>query len=64
MEKLKPGRKPLPEDQKKVLVSAYVTKEQKSLIINHYGNLSNAVVQEILHKLQANGHSNSIRNGQ
>jgi len=45
-------------------VSAYVTKEQKSLIINRYGNLSAAVMQEIVPKLQANGHRNSIRNGQ
>lgn len=64
MEKLKPGRKPLPEDQKKVLVSAYMTKEHKSLIVNKYGSLSNAVVQEILSKIHANGHSNSLRVGQ
>jgi hypothetical protein len=52
MEKLKPGRKPLPEDKKKVLVSAYVTKEQKALIIKHFGNLSNAVVKEVLPKIE------------
>jgi hypothetical protein len=53
MEKLKPGRKPLPEDQKKVLVSAYLTKKQKELIIKHFGNLSLAVMNEILPKLEA-----------
>ena len=52
MEKLKPGRKPLPDDKKKVLVSAYVTKEQKALIIKHFGNLSNAVVKEVLPKIE------------
>lgn len=53
MEKLKPGRKPLPEDKKKVLVSAYVTKEQKELIIKYFGNLSNAVAEEVLPKIKA-----------
>lgn len=53
MEKLKPGRKPLPENEKKVLVSAYVTKRDKELIIKHFGNLSNAVVHEILPKIHA-----------
>ena len=64
MEKLKPGRKPLPPDQKKQLVAAFMTKEQKSLIINKYGSLTQAVTQEILSKIQQNGHSNSFRNGQ
>ena len=52
MEKLKPGRKPLPEDQKKVLVSAYVTKKDKELIIKHFGNLSNAVKSQVLAKIE------------
>lgn len=52
MEKLKPGRKPLPEDEKKVLVSAYVTKRDKELIIKHFGNLSNAVNTIILPRIE------------
>lgn len=59
MEKLKPGRKPLPPEQKRHLVAAFLTKEEKELIINAYGSLSNAVRTEVLTKLTQNGHSNS-----
>ena len=64
MEKLKAGRKPLPHDQKRLLVGAFLTKNEKQLIINQYGSLSHAIRHEILPKLHANGHSNSIGNGQ
>lgn len=60
--KLKAGRKPLPPEKKKHLVAAYITKEDKSLIINKYGSLTQAVVDEILQKIQADGHSNSPGN--
>lgn len=59
MEKLKPGRKPLPAEQKRHLVAAFLTKQEKELIISAYGSLSNAVRMEILVKLMQNGHSNS-----
>ena len=42
-EKLKPGRKPLPDDQKRKLVSAYLTNAEKELIISKFGSLTNAV---------------------
>jgi hypothetical protein len=57
--KLKAGRKPLPPEKKKHLVAAYLTKDDKTLIINRYGSLTQAVVHEILSKIHANGHSNS-----
>lgn len=63
MEKLKPGRKPLPLEQKRALVAAFLTKAEKELIINKYGSLSHAVRVEILEKTQ-NGYSNSIGDGQ
>jgi hypothetical protein len=51
--KLKAGRKPLPPEKKKHLVAAYMTNEDKELIIKHYGSLTQAVVHEILQKLHA-----------
>ena len=48
MEKLKPGRKPLPAHLKRNLVAAFLTKEEKELIINQFGSLSNAVRSQIL----------------
>jgi hypothetical protein len=64
MEKLKPGRKPLPPEQKRALVAAFLTKAEKELIINKYGSLSHAVKHEILSKIHADGHSNSVGDGQ
>ena len=64
MEKLKPGRKPLPAEQKRHLVAAFLTKQEKELIINAYGSLSNAVRMEILVKIMLNGHSDSTGDGQ
>jgi hypothetical protein len=53
METIKPkrGRKKLPENQRKRLMSAYLTDEQKNLILAKYGSLSDAVRTEILPKL-------------
>ena len=41
--KLKPGRKKLPEDQKRKIVTAYLTDDEKIFIINKYGSLTKAV---------------------
>ena len=58
MEMIKPkrGRTKVPENQRKRLVSAYLTDEEKNLIFAKYGNLSNAVRTEILEKIMQNGH--------
>ena len=65
MEQIKPkvGRTKLPENQKKRLVSAYLTDEEKNLILAKYGNLSNAVRAEILEKIIQNGHSHPTWDG-
>lgn len=65
METIKPkrGRTKLPENQKKRLVSAYLTDEEKNLILAKYGNLSNAVRHEILVKIMQNGHSYPFGDG-
>lgn len=60
----KRGRKPLPPELKKQVVQAFLTNEQKSLIVNKYGSLTQAITKEILPKVIQNGHSNSIGNGQ
>jgi hypothetical protein len=53
METIKPkrGRTKLPDNQRKRLMSAYLTDEQKNLILAKYGSLSDAVRTEILPKL-------------
>lgn len=65
METIKPkrGRTKLPENQKKRLVSAYLTDEEKNLILAKYGNLSNAVRHEILVKIMQNGHYHPFGDG-
>lgn len=65
METIKPrrGRTKLPENQKKRLVSAYLTDEEKNLILAKYGCLSNAVRHEILGKIMQNGHRHPIGDG-
>lgn len=62
MEQIKPkvGRTKVPENQRKKLVSAYLTDEEKSLILTKYGSLSNAVRLEILEKIKQNGHRYTI----
>jgi hypothetical protein len=64
METKRTGRKPKPAHLKVHMVAAYLTLEQKEMIINEFGSLTNAVKQHILSKLRPNGHSNSIREGQ
>jgi hypothetical protein len=53
METIKPkrGRTKVPENQRKRLVSAYLTDDEKNLILAKYGSLTNAVREEILPKL-------------
>ena len=58
----KRGRKRLPEELKKEPMTAFLTKRQKALIISKYGSLTEAILHEILQKLQADGHSNSPGN--
>ena len=43
MEKLKPGRKKIPLDQRVKLVSAYLRDDDKSAIVKKYGSLTKAV---------------------
>jgi len=39
----KPGRKKLPEDQRKLIVTAYLTADEKRIVNEKYGNLTKAV---------------------
>jgi hypothetical protein len=47
----KRGRKKLNEEEKVVLVSVYLKKADKKLIVETYGSVTNAVKQEVLPKL-------------
>lgn len=49
---LKRGRKPIPTDQKKHMVSAYLTKEEKDLIDSVYGSLTQAIREVILQNIK------------
>ena len=53
METIKPkrGRTKVPENQRKRLMSAYLTDDEKNVILAKYGSLTNAVRNEILPKL-------------
>ena len=64
MEQIKPkrGRTKLPENQRKKLVSAYLTEAEKNLILAKYGSLSNAVRHEILPKLYLLEFVNELEN--
>jgi len=46
----KRGRKPL-GDEKLILISVYLKKEEKQKIVEKYGSVTNAVRKEILPKL-------------
>lgn len=46
----KRGRKPL-GDEKLILVSVYLKKEEKQKIVEKYGSVTNAVREEVLPKL-------------
>lgn len=48
----KKGRRPIPQDQKKVMMSAYLTKSEIDLINNTYGNLTEAIRRVILPQLK------------
>jgi hypothetical protein len=75
METIKPkrGRTKLPDNQRKRLVSAYLTDDEKNVILAKFGSLTNAVRGELLPKLyleefledlikEKNGHSNPVGN--
>lgn len=49
---VKRGRKPIPVEQKKQLVSVYLTAEEKELIDKAYGNVTEAVRKIILPQLK------------
>ena len=51
MEKLKVGRKRIPDEEKKRLASVYVTLAEKKKIVEKYGSLTAAVKSEILPKI-------------
>lgn len=48
----KRGRKKLNEEEKVVLVSVYLKKADKKLIVEKYGSVTNAVKEEVLPKLE------------
>jgi|694.fasta_scaffold104531_2 hypothetical protein len=47
----KRGRKKINEEEKVILVSVYLKKSDKKLIVDAYGSVTNAVKQEVLSKL-------------
>lgn len=51
MEKQKPGRKKIPEDQKVKMVSAYINDKQKKAILKKFGSLTEAIRLIVLPKL-------------
>jgi len=64
METIKPkrGRTKLPDNQRKKLVSAYLTDQEKNLILAKFGSLTNAVRSEILPKLYILEFVNNLEN--
>jgi hypothetical protein len=53
MEKLKPGRKRIPDEQRAKLVSAYLTDADKKAIVKKYGSLTKAVKALVIPTLQS-----------
>lgn len=53
MEPKKRGRKKLDENDKVMLASVYLKKEDKQKIIEVYGSVTNAIKEEVLKKLNA-----------
>jgi hypothetical protein len=51
MEKMKPGRKKIPADQRAKLVSAYLKDSDKKAIVQKYGSLTKAVKALIIPSL-------------
>jgi hypothetical protein len=48
MEKKKTGRKPKPAHLKVQMIPAYLTLEEKELILNEFGSVTKAIKSEIL----------------
>jgi hypothetical protein len=48
MERLKPGRKKMPESEKSKMVSAYLKDSEKKAIVKKYGSLTKAVRELII----------------
>lgn len=46
-ERQKPGRKKLPDDQKRKIVTAYLTDTEKAFIIKNFGSLTKAIKEFI-----------------
>jgi hypothetical protein len=53
MEKLKPGRKKIPDEQRAKLVSAYLTDAHKKAIVQKFGSLTKAVKMLIVPQLES-----------
>jgi hypothetical protein len=53
MEKLKPGRKKIPDDQRAKLVSAYLKDSDKRAIVKKFGSLTKAVKALIIPNLES-----------
>lgn len=51
MERQKPGRKKMPEDQRTVMVAAYLTGIEKKAILKKYGSLTLAIKEIIIPNL-------------
>jgi hypothetical protein len=47
----KRGRKKIGEEEKVILVSVYLKRADKKLIVEKYGSVTNAVKEEVLPKL-------------
>ena len=73
MEQIKPkrGRTKVPENQRKRLVSAYLTDQEKNLILAKFGSLTNAVrgvilpqlyILNFVDQLENDGHSHPAGN--
>jgi hypothetical protein len=53
MEKMKPGRKRIPDEQRAKLVSAYLTDADKKAIVKKFGSLTKAVKALVIPTLQS-----------
>lgn len=53
MEKLKPGRKKIPDSERAKLVSAYLTDAHKAAIVKKFGSLTKAVKALIIPNLES-----------
>ena len=53
MEKLKPGRKKIPDSERAKLVSAYLTDAHKKAIVQKFGSLTKAVKALIIPNLES-----------